>query len=495
MGLATFLRLADRGEVVIRSLPGAPLTRAVLVFSSALVGLLAAPRLSSAQSVQPCPNAMSCAQVSIGGGSGAQGDTVPVTLSLQKGPNDGQMGGIDELAAIALTLRLGDDSGTPLQLADCTLGVNGLPAPLQPSPSIAAFNVFVENLACATGRTHCLCPNPVSGITPDNFINLAIFGPNPLPIPGIGMVDIPLLPDGQLLTINLKIGAAATGTIALHVFTQWTDADHPTSTAFLSVADEFKVDQTCVPVAGMPPCSSGQSVSQVVTVDGSINVTGAPAATLTPTATVTRTATVTPTATVTRTSTVTPTATVTHTATRTATPSRTGTVTATANPSASATRTSTSTPTATATPTFSVTPTLTATTTVTSTATVTATATRTNTSTPTPTATVSATPTDTPTATATDTPTATATDTPTETPTPSVTAGQAQTPTPIACVGDCNNSNGVTVDEILTMVSISLGNADLSTCLAGDANNDQQITIDEILAAVQNALNGCPGTA
>jgi hypothetical protein len=45
------------------------------------------------------------------------------------------------------------------------------------------------------------------------------------------------------------------------------------------------------------------------------------------------------------------------------------------------------------------------------------------------------------------------------------------------------------------MVGISLGNADLSTCLAGDANNDQQVTIDEILTAVQNALNGCPGSA
>jgi hypothetical protein len=63
------------------------------------------------------------------------------------------------------------------------------------------------------------------------------------------------------------------------------------------------------------------------------------------------------------------------------------------------------------------------------------------------------------------------------------------------CVGDCNSSNDVTVDEILTLVNISLGEADLSTCLAGDANNDQQITVDEILAAVQNALDGCPSSA
>ena len=50
----------------------------------------------------------------------------------------------------------------------------------------------------------------------------------------------------------------------------------------------------------------------------------------------------------------------------------------------------------------------------------------------------------------------------------------------------------VTVDELLTLVNIALGNADISTCLPGDANHDMQITIDEILTAVNNALNGCP---
>jgi hypothetical protein len=59
------------------------------------------------------------------------------------------------------------------------------------------------------------------------------------------------------------------------------------------------------------------------------------------------------------------------------------------------------------------------------------------------------------------------------------------------CTGDCDGMGSVTVDEILTMVNIALGNADVSTCNAGDANNDGQITIDEILTAVNNALNGC----
>jgi hypothetical protein len=58
-------------------------------------------------------------------------------------------------------------------------------------------------------------------------------------------------------------------------------------------------------------------------------------------------------------------------------------------------------------------------------------------------------------------------------------------------VGDCNDDGTVTVDEILTMVNIALGNTPVTSCRAGDANMDGQITIDEILTAVNNALNGC----
>ena len=62
-----------------------------------------------------------------------------------------------------------------------------------------------------------------------------------------------------------------------------------------------------------------------------------------------------------------------------------------------------------------------------------------------------------------------------------------------ACVGDCNNDQVVTVDEILTLVNISLGRADISVCPAGDANHDGQITVDEMVDAVNNAINGCSG--
>jgi hypothetical protein len=59
------------------------------------------------------------------------------------------------------------------------------------------------------------------------------------------------------------------------------------------------------------------------------------------------------------------------------------------------------------------------------------------------------------------------------------------------CVGDCYGGGQVTVDEILTMVNIALGNLDIASCINGHANGDGQITIDEILSAVNNAVNGC----
>ena len=80
---------------------------------------------------------------------------------------------------------------------------------------------------------------------------------------------------------------------------------------------------------------------------------------------------------------------------------------------------------------------------------------------------------------------------PTFTRTPTQTVPPTSTPKP--CAGDCNNDGTVTVDEILTMVNIALGNTSVTTCEAGDPNHDGQITVDEILTAVNNALNGCGG--
>lgn len=66
------------------------------------------------------------------------------------------------------------------------------------------------------------------------------------------------------------------------------------------------------------------------------------------------------------------------------------------------------------------------------------------------------------------------------------------TPTPSpACIGDCNGSGDVTVDDLLTMVNVALDNLQVAACEAGDGNRDGQVTVDEILAAVNRALNGC----
>src|SRR5262245_52754096 len=64
---------------------------------------------------------------------------------------------------------------------------------------------------------------------------------------------------------------------------------------------------------------------------------------------------------------------------------------------------------------------------------------------------------------------------------------------PASCTGDCDASSSVTVDEIVTMVTIALGDAEVSACDAGDADGNGAITVDEIITAVTSALNGCGG--
>lgn len=62
------------------------------------------------------------------------------------------------------------------------------------------------------------------------------------------------------------------------------------------------------------------------------------------------------------------------------------------------------------------------------------------------------------------------------------------------CAGDCTHDGSVTVDEILTMVNMALGNVQVTNCDDADINHDNRVTVDEILTAVNNALAGCPAT-
>jgi len=61
------------------------------------------------------------------------------------------------------------------------------------------------------------------------------------------------------------------------------------------------------------------------------------------------------------------------------------------------------------------------------------------------------------------------------------------------CPGDCDDNGVVTIDEVLTLVRISLGEVSATECLAGDLNSDGFITVEELLAAVNSVLLGCGG--
>ena len=79
-------------------------------------------------------------------------------------------------------------------------------------------------------------------------------------------------------------------------------------------------------------------------------------------------------------------------------------------------------------------------------------------------------------------------------PTPFASAPPSLTPTAVGrlCIGDCNASAAVTIEELVLMVNIALGQREASACAAGDRNADGQVTVNEVVAAVSAALQGCP---
>ena len=60
-----------------------------------------------------------------------------------------------------------------------------------------------------------------------------------------------------------------------------------------------------------------------------------------------------------------------------------------------------------------------------------------------------------------------------------------------ACAGDCGGDDTVTIEELIALVRIALGEAAATTCAAGDGNGDGAVAIDELVLAVSRALNGC----
>jgi glucose/arabinose dehydrogenase len=61
------------------------------------------------------------------------------------------------------------------------------------------------------------------------------------------------------------------------------------------------------------------------------------------------------------------------------------------------------------------------------------------------------------------------------------------------CAGDCGFDASVTIDELLTVVNIALGDVPVAVCPAGDFSCDGAVTVDEIVGSVDNALGGCDG--
>lgn len=260
---------------------------------------LGGQRHALAQRVAACPDANACAELAVTPEqiSASSGQVTTIGVSFRQAPDNGQGGGADDVAALAFSLGLqggrcssasqpclvssdcpsGDScelpANTPLTLADCNIGADGLPVSVRPSAALAGFRVVVENATCGAGRTHCLCPDGGSGINPDSFINLVVFGPNPLPTPGPNPVVIPKIPSGNLLNIDLRVADGAALPILLHPYNQVANPQRPQFTAFLSMGDVNAVDQTCAPVAGEPPCAGPSHTSQVVAKDATLGST------------------------------------------------------------------------------------------------------------------------------------------------------------------------------------------------------------------------------
>ena len=62
---------------------------------------------------------------------------------------------------------------------------------------------------------------------------------------------------------------------------------------------------------------------------------------------------------------------------------------------------------------------------------------------------------------------------------------------PVPCAGDCNGTGEVTVDGLITLVNIALGNLGPESCPQGNPGGGV-VTIDILIKAVNNALWGCP---
>jgi hypothetical protein len=117
-----------------------------------LVGLLGVCSPQRVVAVDPCPAARNCAEIGVQVPTGPvdPGATAQMRIGLVQGADDGQAGGVDEVAALTVTLGIAG-----LRLADCSPpGSDGLNASFELPPG-AAGAASSWNLTCA-GRAGCL---------------------------------------------------------------------------------------------------------------------------------------------------------------------------------------------------------------------------------------------------------------------------------------------------------------------------------------------------
>jgi len=200
---------------------------------AALVGWLGVCSAQRVAAVAPCPAARNCAELGVQVPTGAvdAGASAVIRLGLVQGADDQRRGGVDEVAALTVTL------GIPgLRLADCSPpGADGLnPSFALPPTAAGHFRAIVQNLTC-TGRSSCLCPSGAAAR--DEYVNLLLLG-----IPtGAG---VQLLPSGELLQIGLVIPTDVSGVVLLHLYSAIDGTAPPSGAAALSIADPQAVDLT-----------------------------------------------------------------------------------------------------------------------------------------------------------------------------------------------------------------------------------------------------------
>lgn len=222
------------------------------------LGLLLATGEGYAQ-VNPCTEG--CIGVSVespGGGPFGSGETFQTKVSYQQGAADK---GLDNEAAIAFSLGL-----PSLSLADCSNPTaDGLTAAIVPDPAIAGqFRVVVENTVCTDDSKPCLCPG--TGQSKAQYMNVVIFGPLNLPTPGSGDVTFPVLPNGTLVTLSLKVDAPTSTPLTLHVFNETDNqgtTPKPQFGALCSVGDTTAVDDSV---------NRPANTSNIAFTDGLVNV-------------------------------------------------------------------------------------------------------------------------------------------------------------------------------------------------------------------------------